>query len=52
MNKYRLYYKTDEIQFVIGYFPTKEDAEHWKEFLAFCIQEFPLENMYVEPATP
>ena len=47
MNGYKLYYKSSEIKFNIGFFVTKEDAEHWKDFLAFCIQEFPFENMYV-----
>lgn len=52
MNSYKLLYKSSEIEFNIGFFAKKEDAEQWKEFLAFCIQEFPFENMYVELATP
>ncbi|WP_288748568.1 hypothetical protein [uncultured Treponema sp.] len=52
MSSYKLYYKSSEIEFIIKFFATKKDAEHWKDFLAFCIQEFPFENMYIEPATP
>jgi len=52
MSSYRLFYKSSEIEFNIGFFAIKEDAEHWKDFLAFCIQEFPYETMYIEPATP
>ena len=48
MKCYRLFYKETDIEFLIGLFSTKEDAERWKDFLAFCIQEFPFDNMYVE----
>lgn len=48
MDTYKLYYKSSEIQFLIGVFSSKEDAEYWKDFLAFCIQEFPFEAMFIE----
>lgn len=51
MSSYKLYYKSSEIEFNIGFFSKKEDAEHWKEFLVFCIQEFPFETMFIAPVT-
>lgn len=52
MDTYKLYYKSSKIQFLIGVFSSKEDAEYWKDFLAFSIQEFLFESMFIEHIGP
>lgn len=52
MDTYKLYYKSSKIQFLIGVFSSKEDAEYWKDFLAFSIQEFLFESMVIKHIGP
>ena len=52
MKRFRLYYKSVDIEFLIGIFSSEKEAEEWREFLAYCIREFPYEKMYIKPSTP
>lgn len=47
MKRHKLYFRSPEIEFLISVFATLEAAEKWRDFLAYCIKEFPFESMCI-----
>lgn len=37
MESYKLYYKSFDIEFLIGIFSSEKEADRWRDFLAYCI---------------
>ena len=42
-----LIYKRDSISYNIAFFNSIEEAEHWRNFLAFTVKEYQYEDMQV-----
>ena len=42
-----LIYKRDSISYNIAFFNSIEEAEHWRNFLAFTVKEYHYEDMQV-----
>ena len=45
--RYYLVFDDKYISFKIAFFETKTEAEHWREFLAYTVQEFKYEEMKI-----
>ena len=46
-NKFKLIFTSHNISYTIAFFETKEEAEHWKEFLVYTMQEFKYDEMKI-----
>ena len=46
-NKVKLIFSSDNWSYTISFFNTREEAEHWKEFLAYTMQEFKYDEMKI-----
>lgn len=45
--RYCLVFDDNYISFKIAFFETKSEAEYWKEFLAYTMQEFKYDEMKI-----
>ena len=45
--KYCLIFESKNISYKIAFFSSEEDAERWREFLAFTMQEVKYEEMKI-----
>ena len=45
--RYCLVFDDNYISFKIAFFETKSEAEYWRDFLAYTIQEFKYEKMKI-----
>ena len=45
--KYCLIFENKSISYKIAFFSSEKEAEHWRDFLAYTIQEFKYEEMKI-----
>ena len=46
-NKVKLIFNSDNLSYTISFFNTREEAEHWRDFLVYTMQEFKYEEMKI-----
>ena len=45
--KYCLIFENKSISYKIAFFSSEEEAEHWRDFLAYTMQEFKYDEMKI-----